>query len=229
MKTSTPRRIVITGVSQGLGMALVEGLIPLGHTIHGCSRGEQALAKLRERFGPPNTFSLVDVSKDQAVKGWAEEVLKQGIPDLVINNAAVINENAPLWQVSAEDFDRVMAINVCGTANVIRHFLPAMIKQRSGVIVNLSSGWGRSTSAEVAPYCASKYAIEGLSGALAQELPQGMAAVPLNPGIINTPMLQSCFGTHASSYPTAKEWAKRAVPYILAIGPADNGRALTVP
>ena len=61
-----------------------------------------------------------------------------------------------------------------------------MVDKRRGVIVNFSSGWGRSTDAEVAPYCATKWAIEGMTQALSQELPPGMAAVPLNPGIINT-------------------------------------------
>jgi NAD(P)-dependent dehydrogenase (short-subunit alcohol dehydrogenase family) len=96
------------------------------------------------------------------------------------------------------------------------------------VIVNFSSGWGRSTDAEVAPYCATKWAIEGLTQALAQELPEGMAAVPLNPGIIDTDMLRSCFGASASSYPNPAEWAKRAVPFLLKLGPKDNGRQLTV-
>ena len=120
-------------------------------------------------------------------------------------------------------------MNLKGTANVIRHFAPEMIKRRSGVIVNFSSGWGRSTDAEVAPYCATKWAIEGLTQALAQELPPGMAAVPLNPGIINTDMLRSCFGGSASSYPTPCEWADIAVPFLLKLGPSDNGNPLTVP
>jgi NAD(P)-dependent dehydrogenase (short-subunit alcohol dehydrogenase family) len=95
--------------------------------------------------------------------------------------------------------------------------------------VNFSSGWGRSTDAEVAPYCASKWAIEGLTLALAQELPPQMAAVPLNPGIINTRMLQSCFGESAASYKTASAWACGAVPFLLQLGPKDNGRQLEVP
>jgi NAD(P)-dependent dehydrogenase (short-subunit alcohol dehydrogenase family) len=81
----------------------------------------------------------------------------------------------------------------------------------------------------VAPYCASKWAIEGLSQALAQELPGGMAAVALNPGIIDTEMLRSCFGDSAESYPDADDWARRAVPFMLKIGPKDNGSPLVVP
>ena len=119
-------------------------------------------------------------------------------------------------------------VNIKGVANVIRHFVPAMIENGSGVIVNFSSGWGRSTSPEIAPYCATKWAIEGLTQALAQELPAGMAAIPLNPGVINTEMLQSCLGGAASGYPTAEQWAETAVPMILKLGPNDNGRPMTI-
>src|SRR6185295_7668060 len=96
------------------------------------------------------------------------------------------NANAPLWRVPVEEFDQVIDVNIKGVANVIRAFLPAMIERGNGVVVNFSSGWGRSTAADVAPYCATKWAIEGLTQALAQELPKGMAAVPVNPGIIDT-------------------------------------------
>src|SRR4029077_20248835 len=141
-----------------------------------------------------------------------------------LNNAALVNANAPLWKVPADEFARVIAVNIVGVANCIRHFVPAMAVRRTGVIVNFSSGWGRSTSAEVAPYCATKWAIEGLTQALAQELPKGMTAVPLNPGIINTDMLQSCFGSSASHYPDADEWSRTAVPFILNLGPKHNGQ-----
>jgi NAD(P)-dependent dehydrogenase (short-subunit alcohol dehydrogenase family) len=151
-----------------------------------------------------------------------------GVPDLVVNNAAVINRNRRLWEVSGEDFDEVMRVNVSGTANVIRHFVPAMVGRGSGVVVNFSSGWGRSTSADVAPYCASKWAIEGLTQSMAQELPGGMAAVALNPGIIDTDMLRSCFGAGAGGYPGAEEWGRSAVPFILGLGPRQNGQSLTV-
>ena len=113
-------------------------------------------------------------------------------------------------------------------SGALRLITAALLRSKSGVIVNFSSGWGRSVSADVAPYCASKWAIEGLTQALAEELPEGMAAVPLNPGIINTDMLASCFGANAESYPTAEQWAERAVPFLLSLGAKDNGRPLSV-
>jgi NAD(P)-dependent dehydrogenase (short-subunit alcohol dehydrogenase family) len=162
------------------------------------------------------------------VKAWAAAVLKShGTPDLLLNNAALMNRNAPLWKVPAQEFDAVVDVNIKGTANVLRHFVPAMIKAGRGVIVNFSSGWGRAVDAEVAPYCATKWAIEGLTRALALELPAGMAAVPLNPGIIDTAMLRSCFGAGAGGYPGPEEWALQAVPFLLGLGPRHNGKPLT--
>lgn len=172
---------------------------------------------------------MVDVADDSEVCRWSEKVLGEfGTPDLLLNNAATINRNAPLWNVSAGEFDRVIDINIKGVTNVIRHFVPAMIEAGRGIIVNFSSGWGRSVSSDVAPYCATKWAIEGLTKALAEELPAGLAAIPLNPGIINTEMLMSCLGEGASSFPAADEWAEAAAPFILQLGPGDNGQSLAV-
>jgi len=222
--------IVITGVTRGLGRAMAEEFARLGHTVVGCGRSKKEIDQLRANFGKPHDFAMVDVTADDGVKGWAVEVLRShGAPGLLLNNAAIINKNARLWEVSADEFSQVMDVNVKGTVSVIRHFLPAMIKAGQGVVVNFSSGWGRSTDAEVAPYCASKWAIEGLTQSLSQELPTGLAAVALNPGIINTDMLRSCFGGSASSYPTPERWAKTAVPFLLRLGPDDNGKQLTAP
>jgi len=113
-------------------------------------------------------------------------------------------------------------------ANVIRHSVPAMVAKKNGVIVNLSSGWGRGVARDVAPYCATKWAIEGLTKALAEELPEGMAAVPLNPGVIDTDMLRACWADGAAGFPKATAWAEVAAPFILGLGPKDNGKSLSV-
>ena len=104
----------------------------------------------------------------------------------------------------------------------------AMVAAKKGVIVNLSSGWGRSVAQDVAPYCATKFAIEGLTKALAAELPAGMAAVPLNPGVIDTEMLRQAWSDGAAAYPKAEAWARIATPFILGLGPQHNGQSLSV-
>lgn len=222
--------IVITGVSRGLGLAMTEGFVQKGHTVLGCARSTAAIAQLRQRFGSPHDFETVDVANEAQVQAWAKRLLAtHRSPDLLINNAAIINHLAPLWQIPSEDFSALIDINIKGVANVIRHFVPAMIAQRSGIIVNFSSGWGRSTSPNVASYCASKWAIEGLTRALAQELPSGMAAIPLSPGIIHTEMLEVCYGDDAANFTALKDWEVKAIPFLLSLKPDNNGQPLTVP
>lgn len=224
------KSVVITGVSRGLGRAMAMRFAAHDCIVTGCGRSQTCVANLQAEIGADHRISTVDVASDDAVAAWARASLEHcGPPDLLINNAAVINGNAPLWDVSADEFDRLTSVNINGTANVVRHFVPAMVDRSHGVIVNFSSGWGRSVSSDVAPYCASKWAIEGLTRALAEELPAGMAAVPLNPGVINTDMLQSCFGDGASMYPDADQWAAAAVPFLLQLSARDNGQPLTVP
>lgn len=221
--------IVITGCTRGLGRALVPKFVAAGHTVVGCGRSERHVAELAKQFPGLHAFAAVDVTDDSAVRAWAGLVLTtHGPPDLLINNAAVMNTPASLWDVPADEFDRLIDVNVKGVANVIRAFVPAMVARKSGVIVNLSSGWGRSTAPQVAPYCASKYAVEGLTKSLAQELPAGMAAVPLNPGVIDTDMLRQAWSDGASAYPKADEWAARTAPFLLKLTAADNGRSLSV-
>lgn len=221
-------KILITGVTRGLGRALAEWYIANGHTVIGCGRSAEIL-NLRFSYGAPHDFTALDVTEENRVALWSEKVLAvHGAPELLINNAALMNQPAPLWKVPSAEFNKLIDVNIKGVANVLRHFVPAMIAAKKGVIVNFSSGWGRSTSADVAPYCASKFAIEGLTKALAQELPQGMAAVPFNPGVIDTDMLRQAWSAGAASYPKAEEWAKVAAPFILGLGPKDNGKSLSV-
>ncbi len=229
MPTPARRIVVITGATRGLGRALAERFITLGHTVAGCGRSKEHVAALRQQYSAPHSFEVVDVADDRTVRSWSQNVLaKHGAPDLLLNNAALINRNASLWEIVADQFDPVIDVNIKGVANVIRQFVPAMIERGTGVIVNFSSGWGRSTAPEVAPYCATKWAIEGLTRALAQELPVGLAAVPLNPGIVDTDMLRSCFGGSAGQYASPAEWAVRAAQFTLQHGTKDNGKALSV-
>jgi NAD(P)-dependent dehydrogenase (short-subunit alcohol dehydrogenase family) len=222
-------KIVITGVTRGLGRALAEWYIANGHTVAGCGRSGPAIFDLRFTHPEPHSFDALDVTQPVKVALWAERVLgSMGAPDFLINNAGLMNTPAPLWKVPAEEFGKVVSVNIVGVANVIRSFVPAMVERGSGVIVNLSSGWGRSVAPDVAPYCATKWAIEGMTKALAGELPRGMAAVPLNPGVIDTDMLRQCYSDGAASYPKAAEWAKLAAPFILGLGANDNGRSASV-
>ena len=116
------------------------------------------------------------------------------------------------------------SINVTGTANVIRHALPALAAD--GVIVNVSSTWGRSAAGRQAPYCASKFAVEALTQSLAQELPNGMAAVAVNPGVIATEMLETAFEGDVSAFPTPEALVPSWLGLLSRIDASWNGRSL---
>ena len=166
--------VVITGAGRGLGRALAQGFAEADWRVAGCGRDGRPLEALAAELGPAHDFQPVDVTQSE-VGAWAERLIDAaGPPDLLVNNAGVINQPAPLWRVPPEEFRLVVDVNLVGTYNVVRAFLPAMLERRRGVVVNMSSGWGRTTSPEVAPYCASKFGVEGLTRALAQELPEGL-------------------------------------------------------
>lgn len=99
--------ILITGVSQGLGLAMTEGFAQAGHTVLGCARSLNAIEKLQQRFGSPHDFAAVDVANEPQVKAWAEQLLATyGTPDLLINNAAILNALAPLGKYRRQTFPR---------------------------------------------------------------------------------------------------------------------------
>lgn len=229
------RTVLITGAGKGLGRALALELAKKGHTVIGCARTQDRLNSLQSELSDPNSpsdkhlFLSADVRSNGSVEELARVVMeKKGVPDIIVNNAGTINRNNRIWEVPEEEFDTVIDTNVKGIANMLRHFIPLMLVRKQGIIVNMSSGWGRSGAALVAPYCASKWAVEGLTRSVAKELPDGMAIIALNPGVINTDMLASCFGNSASGYQAPEAWALKAATMILNLTAADNGASLTV-
>jgi NAD(P)-dependent dehydrogenase (short-subunit alcohol dehydrogenase family) len=219
--------VCISGCSKGLGRAMAIEFHKRGWKVAGGARNAEALEQLEKEIGDLCFFQAFDVSKSEEVENFAQSVEeKLGVPNLLVNNAGIINKNAPLTQISPEEFASVLSINLGGIHNMIRSFVPRMEKRGKGIIVNFSSYWGQSTAPEVGPYCATKWGVEGLTRSLAQELPQGLATVAFNPGIINTDMLRSCFGDGASSHENPVDWAKHAVSRLEKIGLPDNGQTI---
>jgi len=221
------KRIVITGVTRGLGRALAEEMIATGHTIIGCGRNAEHVAELVATYGAPHRFDAVDITDQKSVDAWAQEVLADGAPDLLINNAAVINPPGKLWEIDPARWRSVIEVNVLGMVHVLRPFIPAMIEKGSGLIVNMSSGWGRFPAENFSAYCSSKAAVEMLSDTLAKELPEGVSVVTLSPGGVNTDM--GADAGNAGLGHSVDEWANRAVPYILSLTSDQSGEKLSVP
>ena len=165
------KHVLITGCTRGLGLAMARSFASRGWTVSGCGTKASVVADLAKELGGKHRICTCDVTSPAEAAAFADDILSgPGAPDLLLNNAALVNRNAPLWEVPPEDFSRVIDVNLKGIHLICRGFLPAMIARGSGVVVNFSSGWGRSTSPEVAPYCCTKWGVEGLTKALAQEL-----------------------------------------------------------
>ena len=219
--------ICVSGCSRGLGRALAMEFSTRGWRVAGGARDGGSLDQLRKTLSTDNHLQSFDVTIPEQVDSFSKQVLgKLGCPDLLVNNAGVINSNAKLKNVTPDEFAQVLSTNLGGTHNMIRAFLPFMEKEGKGIIVNFSSYWGKSAAPEVGPYCASKWGVEGLTRSLAQELPSGLSTVALNPGIIDTDMLRSCFGEQAAAYEAPAVWAKNAADCLIGLGPSDNGETV---
>jgi NAD(P)-dependent dehydrogenase (short-subunit alcohol dehydrogenase family) len=175
----------VTGISRGFGKVLTEELLARGHKVIGTTRtGESDISD--EHL----TVLKLDVTDAKQVAAVVEEAIATaGRLDVVVNNAGFGMVGA-VEEVSPEEASRVMATNFFGAHNVIRAVLPALRRQRSGHIVNVSSVGGFTGSAGFGLYNASKFALEGLSEALALELkPLGVGVTIVEPGYFRTEFL----------------------------------------
>jgi NAD(P)-dependent dehydrogenase (short-subunit alcohol dehydrogenase family) len=198
-----------------------------GWTVAGGARNIDALEGLSKQIDTNCLFLPMDVSDPESVESFARNIKENlGVPDLLVNNAGLINKNAHLVDVSPEEFSAVMAVNLGGIHNMIRSFVPMMKDAGRGIIANFSSYWGQSTAPEVGPYCATKWGVEGLTRSLAQEVPDGLGAVAFNPGVIHTDMLRSTFGEQAQDYESPQIWAVHAVDKLEGLTVADNGKTV---
>ncbi len=224
---------VITGVSAGIGRALVDEFIKQGFSVAGMARSTENIQELNKIYGDKHLFISGDVADYKVVQEFAQSVHnKLGNVDVLFNNAGVKSQLRPLWEVTEEDFNRTINTNLMGVANMIRAFVPQMVASKTGLIVNMSSEWGRVTDPKVGSYCASKFAVEGLTHSLAKDLPQGVITVALSPFVVKTQLLENVRllllpGEYEMSV-AVNEWAHFAVPKLLALSVTDNGKSITI-
>lgn len=231
METSESKVIAITGATYGLGNAMAREFLRLGQKVVGCGRTESIVNQLNQEFNSIAArcnFAVVDVIQDKQVSQWAEQVHKKfGPVDFLINNAAVAGRHINFWELPAEEFNRVIDIDIKGAANTVRHFVPRMISSGKGVVCNVTSWVGRNNLAKLTAAVTGKWGLEGFSRNLAKELPDPLISFQLDPGIVLTPMNEAT--THPDELPkliTAEEWSKTVCPAVLAIDRSMNGEVL---
>jgi NAD(P)-dependent dehydrogenase (short-subunit alcohol dehydrogenase family) len=185
-------KVHITGTSSGIGFETAIVLSRAGHTVfatmRNLERGE-ALRKIAEREQLPISISKMDVDSDESVEAATSAIRgRTGCIDVLVNNAG-IERSGSIEGLAFDDFKATMETNYFGPLRSIRAWLPDMRKSKSGCIINVTSVAGRIACSPLAPYTASKFALEALSEALAQEVaPFNVRVAIVQPGIIDTAM-----------------------------------------
>ena len=225
------RVVVITGGSRGLGLVLARKLAGEGARLVLLARDDRELDRakrlLQEEHGAEVLAIRCDIRRRGDVRAAVAQILETwSAVDVLINNAGVI-QVGPLEHMHHEDFENAMATHFWGPLHLILELVPVMRRRGFGRIVNISSIGGRMAVPHLAPYCASKFALTGLSDAVRAELaPHGIRVTTVAPGLMRTgsPMNAQMKGQHeaeyawfavASSVPGLTISAERAADQIL--------------
>lgn len=187
---------LVTGASKGIGEAIAKKLASQGAFVivnyNGSKeRAEALVAQIREQGADAAPYQC-DVADFQAVEAMVKELISAyGRIDILVNNAGITRDNL-IMKMSEEDFDAVLATNLKGAFNTIRHLARQMVKQRSGKIINISSVSGVLGNAGQANYAASKAGVIGLTKSMARELAsRGINVNAIAPGFVETEMTQA--------------------------------------
>jgi NADP-dependent 3-hydroxy acid dehydrogenase YdfG len=180
--------VVITGAGSGIGRALAQRLSQLGSPVALLDKDEDGLQDTATMMRAPFMVKRVDVSDRGAQQMFAVEVAEWAPTKIgaVVNNAGVA-VSAAVAEQSVEDEAWLHAINFHGVVHGVHAFLPILLRQRSGAIVNTSSVYGLAGVPHHSAYCASKFAVRGFTDSLRHELVgTGVRAIVVHPGGIKT-------------------------------------------
>ena len=183
----------ISGSSRGIGLAIAENLAKQGHQVILNSRKEisQEVLDLFKDYDLPVGQAIGDISDFDQAKVMMDQILKDyGRIDVLVNNAGITRDGLAM-RMKEEDFDAVINTNLKGAFNLIRHSAKAMVKQRTGTIINISSVEGLRALPGGAAYESTKFAVRGMTKSAAIDLAQYNILVnSVHPGAILTPMLK---------------------------------------
>jgi NAD(P)-dependent dehydrogenase (short-subunit alcohol dehydrogenase family) len=193
------KSVVVTGASRGIGAAIVGALAQRGYRVHAVARGAEALDALAHAHPAQVRTHVGDVTQDADLARIAQQVLAEGTPFALVNNAGVATSSS-LAKTRRADVEQVLAINAVAPLMWSKAFAPAMAKAGSGRIVNVASIAGLRGLKYSSAYVASKHALIGITRSLALELgDQGITVNAICPGWVDTEMLADAVARIARS------------------------------
>ena len=182
--------VVVSGAGSGIGRATARLFGRLGARVHVVDLDGDSAAAVAAELGD-GVAHTVDCSDPRAVEALAERVFADGRGVDVLHNNAGIGHAGDIEQTTMEDWERVIGVNLLGVAYAIQAFVPRLLAQgRPATIVNTASAAGLFGIPQLAPYCASKHGVVGLTESLDAELsPRGIRVCAVCPGIVDTPIV----------------------------------------
>lgn len=191
---------LVTGGSMGMGEAAVRKFAKEGASVAIVDINLEAAQKLSEELNAQGYKTIAiqcDVSKESQVEAMVKQVVDTyGKLDAAFNNAGIQLDATDITEISEEDYDRILNVNLKGVWLCTKHELKQMGQQQSGAIVNNSSIAGVTGSPERSPYAASKHGVIGLTKSVAMDYAtKGVRANVICPGIIETPMVKTMIET----------------------------------
>jgi NAD(P)-dependent dehydrogenase (short-subunit alcohol dehydrogenase family) len=194
-----PKRVFVTGGASGIGRAIADAFVARGDRVRICGTNEVRLER-RLTEEPRLEGSLCDVTdEDQVATTFADIVQSWGGLDVLVNNAGIAGPTARIDDVTTAQWLETMAVNVTGVFLCSREASP-LLRASQGIIINISSVAGRLGYAYRAPYCASKFALAGLTESLARELgPDRVRVNSILPGFVDSDRLNSTTAARATA------------------------------
>jgi NAD(P)-dependent dehydrogenase (short-subunit alcohol dehydrogenase family) len=215
MDSLTGKSAVITGGAGAIGVATAREFLSRGVRVLLVDRDAAALERVKADLGEAGEVHtmVADVTSETEVAGYVAEALAAfGAIDVFFNNAGIEGRMRPLLETDADDFDKVLAVNVRGVFLGLKHVLRHMVAQGHGSIINTSSEAGLDGAPSLGDYVASKHAVTGLTKAAALEVARdGVRVNSIHPSPVNTPMmrrLESAWNADAPGAVTAEFEAK---------------------
>ncbi len=189
------KSVIITGANRGIGLDTALAFGRAGYNVFATMRNPESASELKDKIQKeslPISMYKMDVDSDDSVKQTMNNIQNEhGVVDVLVNNAG-IERHGTIEEMDISEFKAVMETNYFGVIRCVKSVLPHMFKKRSGCIINVASVAGHIANTPLAPYAASKFALEALSEALAQEAkPFNVKVGIIEPGIINTDMARN--------------------------------------
>ena len=206
-----PGRVaIVTGAARGIGFAIAERLSTAGAHVVVADIAEDGATAAAERLsegGGKAVGVAADVTSPDEVRALVDRALESfDAVDVLVNNAGITGPDAPLWETTDEDWEKVLGLNLTGVFYCCRAVAPHMRERGSGAIVNVASISGKEGNPNMIPYSVSKAGVICLTKALAKEvIHDGVRVNAVAPGVIETPLLEQL-------QPEAIEYMRSKVP-----------------